>query len=113
MSARTRGAKVEPRYDSRLYRWFEAKIAMVGMPPQLRQCESDAQHSTNLHARPLEHIRYQPCLRSMVERGYGELELVCEPDYIVQIHFFIAMVGNLYGNWVKQYRDTMAGTSLP
>lgn len=36
LSANTRGANGDPRYDSRLYRWFEAKIAMEGVPPHLR-----------------------------------------------------------------------------
>lgn len=35
LSARTRGAKLDPRYDSRLYRWLEAKMAIAGVPPQL------------------------------------------------------------------------------
>ena len=49
----------------------------------------------------------------MVERGYGKLELVCEPDYIVQIHFFVAMVGDLYANLVEQYAGKTDVTSLP
>lgn len=118
LSASIRAANSEPRYDSRLYRWLLANMAIAGVSPHLYGAVI-AEHISRCDRRVWgsrfsQYVRDKPCLGCMMKGCNWKLKLFCQlticmscdstvatqrecthSDYVIQVDGLVAMVRDL------------------